>query len=177
MVKTHYPFARAYALAEDLCGSAKEYIKKRQQPPYDEGGLTAMDWYFTVSGLVRDLKEVRELEYTVPDEGTLLMRPIRLSDPDRDWRSWDTFYRITQEFRTGKQWAKRRNKIKTLRDALRTGRVAVEHFRAIYNLDKLPFISTQPDMAAQGWQGGRCGYFDAIEAMDFFVPLEGGKQR
>jgi hypothetical protein len=24
-----------------------------------------------------------------------------------------------------------------------------------------------------GWQGGRCGYFDAIEAIDFLVPMEG----
>jgi len=25
----------------------------------------------------------------------------------------------------------------------------------------------------QGWQGGECGYFDVIEALDMFVPLEG----
>jgi len=177
VVKTHYPFARAYALAEDLCKSAKAYIKERQQPPYSEDGLTAMDWHFAVGGLVRDLKEVRALEYTVPDEGTLLMRPIRLSDPDRDWRSWGTFSRITHEFRTGKQWRGRRNKVKALRDALRTGHEAVKHFRALYDLDKLPPIPEQPEMAIQGWQGGRCGYFDAIEAMDFFVPLEREEQR
>jgi hypothetical protein len=177
VVKTHYPFARAYALAEDLCASAKAYIRERQQPPYNENGLTALDWHFAVGGLVRDLKQVRELEYQVSGEGTLLMRPIRLSDSDGDWRSWNTFSRITQEFRAGEKWAERRNKIKALRDALRTGREAVEHFRAVYSLNELPPILGQPDMAVQGWQGGRCGYFDAIEAMDFCVLLEGDEQR
>jgi hypothetical protein len=178
VVKTHYPFARAYSLADELCRSAKAYIKERQQQSPYEDGLTAMDWHFAVGGLVRDLKEIRELEYTVPDEGMLLMRPIRLSDPDRDWRSWDTFTQITWKFLTDdERWAKRRNKIKALRDALRTGREAVEHFRAVYGLDELPSIAGQPDMAIRGWQGGRCGYFDAIEAMDFFVPLEGEEQR
>jgi len=176
VVKTHYPFARAYALAEDLCRSAKAYIRERQKPPYNEKGLTALDWHFAVGGLVRDLKQVREPEFKVPDEGTLLMRPIRLSDPDRDWRSWSTFSRITQEFRADEKWAERRNKVKALRDALRTGRDAVKHFRAVYSLNELPPLSGQPDMAVQGWQGGRCGYFDAIEAMDFCVLLEGDEQ-
>lgn len=171
VVKTHYPFARAYVLAKDLCRSAKTYIGERQQPPYSEDGLTTMDWHFAVGGLVRDLNEVRELEYTVFNEGTLLMRPIRLSDPDKDWRSWSTFSQITQEFLTGEQWAKRRNKVKTLRDALRAGRAAVEHFRVIYEVDELPFISGQPEMVVQGWHSDRCGYFDAIEAMDFYIPL------
>jgi hypothetical protein len=29
-----------------------------------------------------------------------------------------------------------------------------------------------PEMSRRGWQAGRCGYFDAIEAMDFYIPLE-----
>lgn len=170
VVKTHYPFARAYTLAEELCNSAKVYIKKRQQPPYDEDGLTAMDWHFAVSGLVRDLSEVRDLEYS---EGSLLMRPIRVTDPERHWPSWSTFRRIVKEFQTGDQWVERRNKVMGLREALRSGPESVKHFLAVYNVGRLPPIAHQPDMESRGWQGGRCGYFDAIEAMDFFVPLEG----
>ena len=35
---------------------------------------------------------------------------------------------------------------------------------------------TDPDSATRGWIGDRCTCFDAIEAMDFFVPIErGGK--
>lgn len=171
VVKTHYPFARAYTLADDLCRSAKAYIKERQQTSFNEGGLTAMDWHFAVGGLTRDLTEVRNREYTVP-AGELFMRPIRLTDPDKDWRSWDTFCNLTKSFQSDKQWADRRNKVKTLRDALHAGPEAVEHFRRVYLAgEPLPSIPGQPDMARQGWQGGRCGYFDAIEAVDFFVEL------
>ncbi len=170
VVKTHYPFARAYALAEALCGSAKAYVLERQGPPYEEEGVTVMDWHFAVGGVLRDLAEIRNRDYTV-EAGELFMRPIRLTSPEQDWRSWNTFARIVREFRCGK-WAARRNKLRALRDALRFGPDAVEHFQRVHG-PSLPLIPERPDMASQGWQGGKCGYFDAIEAMDFFVPLEG----
>lgn len=173
VVKTHYPFARAYALAEELCRSAKMYIKERQDPPYNEEGVTAMDWHFAVGGLIRDLGEIRDREYSGA-EGKFFMRPVRLTNPEKDWRSWDTFSRIVDGFNSD-EWAERRNKIKALRDALRAGPKAVEHFLKVYSVTTLPPIEGLESMAKQGWQGDRCGYFDAIEAMDFFVPLEGGK--
>jgi hypothetical protein len=100
------------------------------------------------------------------------MRPLRLTNPEKDWRSWSTFSQLVQEFKTD-EWAERRNKVKALREALRAGPDAVRHFRTVYGLNELPSIPRQPEMKIQGWQGGQCGYFDAIEAMDFFVPLAG----
>lgn len=174
VVKTHYPFARGYALANELCQSAKQYIKERQKPPFAEEDLTALDWHFAVGGLVLGLTEVREREYTVPQEGKLWMRPVRLTNPEEDWRSWQTFSQIVQKFQTDdEQWTERRNKVKALRDALRAGPNVVKQFLTVYGLGKLPEIELWPDMAIQGWQGNQCGYFDAIEAMDFFVPLAG----
>jgi hypothetical protein len=176
VVKTHYPFARAYALADELCRSAKQYIKQRQQPPFSENGLTAMDWHFAVGGLVLGLQTVRDREYTVPKVGNLNMRPVRLTPRAQDWRSWGTFSQIVEKFQNDEQWAERRNKVKALRDPLRASPEAVRQFRTVYGMPELPSIPLQPDMAIQGWQGDRCGYFDAIEAMDFFVPLM-GKER
>ncbi len=165
VVKSHYPFSRAYELAEALAASAKTYIREAQMH------CTVLDWHFAVSGLVLPLGEVREREYTVPD-GRLLMRPVRLSPPNGDWRSWETFTSLMAAF-NAEPWAGRRNKIKALREALRAGREAVQHFIAAYpDLQALPDISSLPTMAAQGWQGRHCGYFDAVEALDFFVPLE-----
>lgn len=169
VVKSHYPFSRAYDLAEALCASAKCHINEVD----GSGRLTAFDWHFAVSGLVLPLGQVRDREYTVP-AGNLLMRPIRLNPLDDDWRSWDKFVRVVQEFREESgPWAGRRNKVKALRQALREGPAAVEHFLGLYpDLKHLPSIPGLPDMATQGWQGGRCGYFDAVEALDFYVPLE-----
>jgi len=172
IVYNHYPFSRAYSLSEDLVRSAKRYI--RQADP--EGGVSALDWHFAVSGLLLPLDELREREYEVPS-GSLLMRPVRLSDPDADWRSWQTLTRIMAEFQKPEQagglWAGRRNKIMALREVLRDGRDPVRLFLQGVESD-LPDIPGLSDMAAYGWQGGRCGYFDAVEALDFYVPLKGG---
>jgi len=167
VVKSHYPFSRAYDLAEALCASAKGYIKEVAP----DRRLTALDWHFAVSGLVLPLDEVRQREYTVP-AGSLLMRPLRLDPPDGDWRSWRTFAAILAGF-DDEPWAGRRSKVKALRDALREGREATRQFMALHSL-KLPEIPDQPDMVASGWHAsGRCGYWDAVEALDLYVPLEG----
>lgn len=170
IVHTHFPFSRAYALSEELAKSAKDYIKERQEEE-EEDGLSAMDWHFASSGFILDLQEVREREYKVSD-GNLLIRPVRITEPEEDWRSWPLFCKLVEAFRNGKDWIERHNKVLTLREVLRDGPIAVEHFLTIYGGHKLPVIEPQPDMEIQGWQGERCGYFDAIEAMDFFVALK-----
>jgi len=175
VVKSHFPFARAYALAEDLARSAKRYLNERKAPLYDEQDLSAIDWHFAVSGVVLDLKQIREREYTV-EKGKLTMRPVRLgASVASDWHSWETFACIVAEFQSEK-WAERRNKIKALRDALRDGPDAVRQFLQAYGLPDLPAVPGNPDSANTGWIGKECTCFDAIEALEFFVPLEGGKQ-
>ncbi len=174
VVKSHFPFARAYALAEELIGSAKRYLKERQSPPYNEQGLSAIDWHFAVSGAVLELEQIRQREYTVK-AGKLTMRPVRLDVAvASDWHAWGTFVQIVSEFRSEK-WTEQRNKIYALRDALRDGPDAVRHFLEVYDFD-LPAIPGNPDSARTGWIGKECTCFDAIEALEFFVPLEGGEQ-
>jgi hypothetical protein len=70
-------------------------------------------------------------------------------------------------------WYGRRNKVKALRDALRAGPDAVKVFVQTVG-QPLPPIPQRPEMKNQGWQGKECGYFDAVEALDFYVRLEGG---
>ncbi len=182
VVKSHFPFARAYALAEDLARSAKRYLNERRAPPYNEDGLSAIDWHFAISGVVLDLEQIREREYTV-EAGRLTMRPVRLGSTGEinlapmvpsDWRSWETFVAIVQKFQS-EEWTERRNKIKALRNALRNGLEAVRQFLAVYDLPPLYLVPGHPDSARTGWIGGRCVCFDAIEALEFFVPLEGGQ--
>lgn len=176
VVKSHYPFSRAYDLAEALCKSAKRRIKELEEE--DHSGATVMDWHFAVGGLVLPLKEVREREYVSDLGHSLLMRPVRLDDPKSTWRSWQTFTDLMADFQDrkhgrNKEWSDRRNKVKALRDALRAGPEAVRLF--LNTVDgKLLDIPQRPDMKLQGWQGQECGYFDAVEALDFFIPLEGG---
>lgn len=173
IVKSHYPFSRAVALSESLAKSAKEYIKTRGKPPYDEENLSAIDWHFASTGPVDDLAAIREREYA-PSSGRLYMRPVRLGESVRtDWHSWATFCKIMSAFK-GKEWSDKRNKLMSLRETLRAGPDAVRQFITAYKIP-LPKITGDPESAETGWStSGECTCFDAIEAIDFFIQLDGG---
>lgn len=171
IVKAHYPFARAYALADELCKSAKSYRREIRNPHSDWDG-SCMDWHFALSGLSGGIQEIRKREYTV-SAGRLVLRPVALDDnPQHSGRSWTVVEKGITEFQ-GEGWTARRNKMKALRDALREGPDAVKHFLTKYNEGK-PLPDVEPsltDWKNSGWQGGYCGYFDALELSDWFVPL------
>jgi hypothetical protein len=163
VVKVHYPFARAYQLSEALAGSAKRYV--RDNTPDD---FSALDWHFAAGGLLGSLDEIRTREYQV-SEGKLTMRPLRLQEQRPEWRTWPRFIRVVEEFTEG--WANRRNKVIALREALRQGTDAVRRFLTAYG-EKLPTLDESVgSLQKTGWSGHICGYFDAIEALDFYVPL------
>jgi hypothetical protein len=168
IVKSHYPFARAYALAAELTRSAKSYRTK------ESIAGSCLDWHFALSGLSGSIKDIRDREYRVR-EGSLTLRPVTLSTNSRQGQhAWPVVLKGIAAFQQ-EEWAGRRNKVKALRDALREGSSAVEHFRLAFNTgDKLPQVL--PEMLnwpLTGWQAGWCGYFDAIELVDWFIPLEG----
>ncbi|MFN3982910.1 MAG: hypothetical protein ACK4SA_21230 [Caldilinea sp.] len=178
VVKSHYPFSRAYELAEALAKSAKEFIRERQATS-NGAGLSAMDWHFGVNGVVLGLKELRERDYRCPGAGELTMRPVLVNDAalppsSRDWRTWETFTRIVDTFRDPNgDWAQSRNKLKKLREALREGPEATKQFLQIAAPGKHLYEAPgQSDSAETGWiVGDRSTCFDALEALDFYVPL------
>lgn len=172
VVKSHHPFSRAIALAEELTKTAKEYINNKQNT-LGENNLSAIDWHFATSGPIGKLNEIRRREYS-SDRGKLLMRPLRLGNSYKsDWHSWETFTAIMKEF-NGDNWKGKHNKLIGLRQPLRAGSDAVEQYRTAYKLPLLPMIRGNPETTKTGWYGeDYCTCFDAIEAMDFFVLLEG----
>jgi len=149
ITKTHYPFARGYVLAEELCQSAKKYRAKQ--------GLTSacMDWHFALSGLAGDIGEIRRREYT-NREKSLIARPVQLANANA-LGTWKAVQEQIAIFQSDK-WMSRRNKSKALRDALRQGPDAVARFTTVYLRGE-----ALPDGAP---------YFDALELADWYVPLE-----
>lgn len=163
VVKTHFPFVRAYQLAEQLAVNAKKYIKD------NHGELSVLDWHFASGGPVFDLVEIRRREYEVP-AGNLTMRPVRVVGEADDWQSWANFSLIVKDFLRRAQEGES-SKIKALREALRGGEDQVKAFLKNYDFS-LPLIrANKPHLMETGWADGRCGYFDAIEAMDFLAPV------
>lgn len=167
IVKSHYPFRRAYNLAEKLAQSAKDRINEIDE---DNKQVAALDWHVAMTGLAGDVGEIREHEYTVK-QGSLNMRPISLRAKDQtDWRTWQGFAQVIKEFQEG--WKDRRNKVKALREALRGGKDKTEEFLKLHPSNKLPPMPNCDGMKAEGWHSNRCGYFDAIEMVDLFFSLD-----
>jgi hypothetical protein len=177
VVKSHYPFARAYELAEELTKSAKQtrILRDREHSP------GVIDWHITTGGLYDELEEMRKREYHVP-EGRLNLRPVFVAqfesdDPDY-YRTWSTMQRLITEFQT--RWAKHQNKAMGLREVLRKGSLETEVFKLRYltaseekwSAGLPPYLPHLGEFAENGWYNGICGYFDALELVDKYIPLQ-----
>lgn len=172
IVKTHYPFQRAYELSEALTRSAKRFLREKGKISH----ASALDWHISSTGLGGSLETIRRREYQTT-EGSLQMRPIWLAEPS-EWRTWESFNDLVATFNYCEGFAERRNKLKALRSALREGKTGVKRFLESFR-DKdaltLPVLHKDfTNLHTQGWEGGHCGYFDALEAMDHHFLLEGG---
>lgn len=195
IVKSHYPFSRAYELAEDLAKSAKERLAEIDK---DKKKVYTLDWHVAMSGLFGSIKEIREREYITPLGGNLNMRPLSLKRDanDNEWRTWEVFESIIEAFQGHDEnktkeenehfsWREKRNKMKAFRDALRGGSEKVKEFLTLYKLiekkgdgteeSKMPKVPIQVQAIERtGWQGTTCGYFDAIEMLDLYFSLKSG---
>lgn len=176
IVKAHYPFNRAYMLAEDLAKSAKGY-RRRHEP--DLPGVACLDWHCAYGGLSGDVAEMRRREYTSQGNDLMVQRPVALKQRAgrvTDAHAWEVVVMALKEFQQD-EWSDKRNKVKALRDALREGGDAVERFRKMYRLNELPQLDVANQLKSfreKGWSGNVCGYFDAIELLDLYLPLDEG---
>jgi len=186
IVKTHYPFAQAYELAEALCRSAKDY--RREIKTQTKQDATCLDWYFAQGGLYGDLETMRNREYQVSDGDletirnreyqvsarSLTLRPVTLEErnPHHPERTWHVIRNGVRAFQ-GSEWRDRHNKVKDLREALRGGEVEVKAFLLKYGRKENPhlpdIVPQKEDFKLGGWAGSRCGYFDSIELADWLL--------
>jgi hypothetical protein len=172
IVKTHYPFVRAYELAENLCQNAKDFVRERQREGKEDA--SALDWHVAASGRGDSIAEIRKREYQAKDGKELNLRPLLLRPGSDDkLRSWSVVEQACWQLKYSNDWYERRNKVMALRETLRQGAEEVAQFRTRYNLAHLPQLSEEQstDGRKKGFQYDRCLYFDAIEALDIFLPL------
>jgi hypothetical protein len=173
IVKSHYPFRRAYDLAEDLARSAKVRIREVEEYSADNRKVQAIDWHLAFTGLSGNVKEIRDREYL---GGKLCLRPVVIEKGmgNSDWFLWDNFVSVTREFQD--KWSEnsdnpKRNKAKSLRDILRGKEEKVKQFLELNKDLKLPEVKNCEDLKNTGWFNERCGYFDSLEMMDIYFPL------
>lgn len=167
IVKSHHPFARAYALAEELCKSAKKFRKDAAKDKVQIG--SCLDWHFGLSGLMPPIEDIRATEYT-ETAGKLYQRPVArvpVEDARYKYRSWGEVEATTRHFQTDKDWAEQRSKMKQLREVLREGGDAVTKFKTLYEIK----AELAPNTPENGWSGDQCTLFDAIELADIYIPV------
>lgn len=179
IVKSHYPFARAYGLSAALGDSAKAYRKKLVDDEGYAGGC--IDWHFAMSGLIGDMQTIRDQQYKTL-QGMLTLRPVTIEDnPAIPYRSWEfvsdgvAIFQDVDNKSDKPNWSTRRNKVKALRDVLREGSTATRQFIKSYQIGRLPSFNHTNFFEESGWNDDEltdkkvCGYFDAIELSDWHM--------
>ena len=159
IVPTKFPFARAYAFAEELCALAKKHRQARSQ------GGSWLDFHIIPEGATGSIEEIRQQQYHAVTGQQLQQRPYKVPD------TWATFVTMLQHFRT---WP--RSRAKGLLQAFVQGPAATQHFvaGARWRRYTLPDCEGIEANAIQyGWTGGdmqsTTPYFDPLEALDFYL--------
>lgn len=155
IVKTKYPFFRAYEMAEYLTKKAKMISR-------DEENSSYIDFFISSGGWVG---EEIEKNYYWALEGNLHFGPYRVDgDRNRDERHIDNLKEVVKGLKKLPM-----NKVMKLRDVLYEDKGSAMMF--VKELEtrghKLPEIPGK-NYHRSIWLDGRTPYFDAIELMDFY---------
>jgi hypothetical protein len=188
IVNVHYPFSRAYELAEELCKSSKQERKRRD---VKAGGL---DWFEVTGGIYGELGEMRQRELSVGEDKSLILRPVFYSkyEQPETFRTWEFVRDMAETFQ--EDWRDHRSKAHNLRLTLRSGEPqATQIYRVRYltaSADKwkqgLPPYLPEHEVYEFHEKGGwlpeneddevvYCGYFDALDIIDLYFPLHDEK--
>ncbi len=174
VVRVHAPFARAYDLAEKLCGSAKRMLRENVGQT-DQDQDCALDWHIGSSRPGETVESIRQRQYTT-GRYSLSCRPYRLGSPKGSSESWRWLTRtLLDDRKVGLRagvWAARRNKVKALADFLREGpdavRQTLEAWQVVDKNLRLPQLIAQDGFIAKY----RTPLLDALELMDLHLVLD-----
>jgi hypothetical protein len=164
IVKTKYPFFRAYEKAEELCKSAKVLARKK-------GAQTSwLDYHIAYGGISGDLDDIRDKHYSINyDSGdkvaSLLFGPYRLCGEAKDCDNHlDNLKKGMTHFID--HWP--RSKRKDLRLNLSLGpdgKAQLADYRA-RGLD-LPEVN-KTGYHKEGWIEGRTPYHDMVDLIEYY---------
>ena len=167
MVRAHYPFARAYELAEKLCANAK--VVRRQQ----QNAACWLDWHIGTARPTEPISDLRNRSFQT-NGFRLTCRPCRLGDNVDELGTWSwlsgTVLGTGESGLRGPRWGRSRNKVKNLVGLVRQGpdavRAALHGWQAVDQRFTLP-----TGLDDSGFAGDRTSLLDAIELVDVHMPL------
>jgi hypothetical protein len=154
---SHYPFSKAYKIAEELCESAKK-------PSRDCEG-SYMDFHLHQSGNVAGLGQLRERQYKV-DGKTILRRPWRVSSGGETYPNFKWF-----ENNIGSVAELPNNKAKAIRNAIAAGDEAARLAENQLRGAKLPALELPIENDGKTDMSKYAAKFDILELYDTYVNL------
>lgn len=172
ILKSHFPFSRAYQLAEELNSSARSLAL--DSPAEGELPPMAINWHISTSGEISSLDQLRE-RYRFKNEQdgpfTLHMRPLLVSSTASE-RNWENFEILVDSFCNKKEWTGVHSKLRGLRDVIQNGSDAVKTYCKEQVLPSLPQLNMNDAEVMIIHPGEPYGYaihYDALEAEDFYA--------
>jgi hypothetical protein len=188
IVKTTFPFDRAYTIGEELCKSAK----KKGQIIQEKNGLSNrgfwLDFHIIQSGFTSDLSETRKTQYNI--QGLEFPQKLETSDKQMNykqnnllWRPWciigdsnlsskylfSNLRSLIQGFVSAEdKWPK--SKVKKLQQFLTASRDEVEHFLLRMESRKIILPPFQKIIQLFHEKDTMTPYYDALELLDFYLP-------
>lgn len=175
LVKSHYPFFRAYALAEELCRNAKKAVIDQR-----DGVGSAMDWHIQSGGPMQSIDAVRDREYTIGNSEKLTCRPyfVRPTKPRgmNDWKSFrNDFLLVIQGHASPgterNDWAGAHSRLKSLVPHIVKGPIASELVLTEWAQKGYTLPEYCRNELSSGFDGNKTPFLDALELLDFLVPL------
>ncbi len=188
ITKTKFPFYRAYELSEELCRSAKikgKIIEQINNEYFKKGHW--IDFHICQSGISDELKDIRRQKYNIAGierpphlilnsncstkleypQYNLLRRPWCIVGESKSEYLWTRLKGIIKNFDMN-NWP--RNKLAKLKKAFLSSKERVEQF--------LIEISTDESLNIKDvWEDEITPYFDALEVMNYYIPLIKGENK
>lgn len=167
LVKSHYPFSRAYALAEELCRNAKKELQRRNM----EGA--ALDWQIFSGGPMVPVELLRKREFVAQDGKRLTCRPYSvLPGKPGHIGDWTTFRdRLLLPVQRDKLWVNAHSRLKGLVQYLRQGSAATRLILDTWRIKGYAMPEYCTAGLADGFFADSTPYLDAVELLDFMIPM------
>jgi len=190
IVKSHFPFYRAYQLALDLCDSAKtkgKLIAAQKGNQNDVGNW--LDYHIVHSGVTVQLNKLRATHYSVPgmkpldplqhskygkvlmkhDQFHLLWRPWCVAGNVEEHCKWENLKQVLKEFKDEYLWPRSR-RIKLRNESIKSEsdiEFLISQFES--RRKPLPLFDGKKDY----FRDNQSPYFDALELSDFYLDIPG----
>ena len=172
-----YPFFRGYELAEQLCDSAKDSMRKNKNTP-----SSWLDFAILHGEQAPTLEQIREREYT-GTRGNLHFGPYQVGTDKKTRYDIENLILCTAKFLESKKpnppkETMAHGKIKELRGILQHGKDDTAKFliqlkrqnQSLPDVDAWNFLKSAENLLWTSEKDSRTPYIDAIELMDFYLP-------